>query len=168
MYDIYVKTNDKIRYVLGTTGKNTLIVIGINPSTATEEKPDPTISRVNSYLKRYGYDSFKMINIYPVRATDPNNLPKRINKTIHKQNLDEIEKAISGASAVLCAWGNLVDKRKYLSACCKDVLNIIRNAEIPAYCLGQSKSGNPFHPLARVKTPSELLRFDIDSYDLKL
>ena len=55
MYDIYSESGKNVRYVLGTKGGNTLIVFGINPSTATAEKSDPTISRIDTYLKKYGY-----------------------------------------------------------------------------------------------------------------
>ena len=65
-FETYIGSNTE-RYVLGTNGNKTLVVIGINPSTATDEATDKTISRVKNYAKAFGYDSFKMINIYPLR-----------------------------------------------------------------------------------------------------
>ena len=66
-------------------------MFGINPSTATDKKPDPTISRINTYLNRYGFDSFKMMNIYPLRSTEPDQLPMQIDMDIHRRNMKEIE-----------------------------------------------------------------------------
>ena len=164
MYDIYIKSGENIRYVLGTKGCNTLIVFGINPSTATAEKSDKTISSVNTYLKKYGFDSFKMLNIYPVRATCPDKLPYTLDEEIHKQNLTEIQSAINNASAILCAWGNLIFKRQYLPECFGDIAEIIVNSKIPTYCLGLTSSENPRHPLAREKTPDRLTAFDVNAY----
>lgn len=164
MFDIYVKDGDKIRYVLGTEGSNTLAVIGINPSTATDEKSDRTISRMSNYLQKYGFDSFKMLNIYPQRATDPNGLAAEINENIHKQNMTKINSAVKGCTAILCAWGNLIFKRPYLPQCLNDMADIIEKAQIPTYCLGLTKAGNPRHPLARIKTPEQLTKFDVKNY----
>lgn len=164
MYDIYVKDGENIRYVLGTKGDKTLTVFGINPSTATDEKSDPTISRLNTYLKKYGFDSFKMLNICPLRATYPDSLPPLLDGDVHKRNLAEIKSALADTSAILCAWGNLIFKRQYLPDCFKDISEIISQSQIPVYCLGKTNSGNPRHPLARVKTPEQLAAFDIDGY----
>lgn len=164
MYDIYSESGKNVRYVLGTKGGNTLIVFGINPSTATAEKSDPTISRIDTYLKKYGYDSFKMLNVYPLRATNPDSLPTVPDAEIHKQNIKEIKEALNDSSAVLCAWGNLIYKRKYLKACFADIAEIICNSKLPVYCLETTKSGNPRHPLARTKMPDKLISFDINSY----
>ena len=37
--------DDKVRYALGEPGSYNLLVIGLNPSTAIPDKPDPTIKR---------------------------------------------------------------------------------------------------------------------------
>ena len=111
-FEIY-KGSETERFVLGTKGEKTLIVIGINPSIANEETSDKTISRVVEYTYRFGYDSFKMINIYPLRATNFKELPKDFDEKLHEQNLTEIKKAIQGATGVLCAWGNHIDERNY-------------------------------------------------------
>ena len=61
---IYINNEDNsIRYALGTKGNNTLFCFGINPSTATPDKPDPTIRKVEFIAKYNGYDSFIMFFI---------------------------------------------------------------------------------------------------------
>lgn len=163
-FDIY-NGSDTERYVLGTKGHNTLIVIGINPSIANKETSDKTISRVMKYAQKFGYDSFQMINIYPLRATNFNNLPKSFNEELHKHNLIEIKKAIKNASAILCAWGNHIYGREYFKICYNDILNIILKTTIPIYCLGVTKYGHPFHPLLRgIPVPEKLIDFDIKMY----
>ena len=63
---------DEYRYILGTRGSNPLICIGINPSTARPGALDPTLKSVERIAANNGYDSFIMFNVYPQRATDPN------------------------------------------------------------------------------------------------
>ena len=67
------------RYVLGTKGNNPLIVIGVNPSTAAPDSLDPTLKSAERISLHNGYDSFWMMNVYPQRATDPNDVEKNEN-----------------------------------------------------------------------------------------
>ncbi len=163
LFETYIG-NDRERFVLGTNGEKTLIVFGINPSTATDTKADHTIARVHGYMARYGFDSFKMLNIYPYRATNPSKLPKTIDKSIHYTNLREITNAIDNASAVLCAWGKNVTKRSYLGDCLSDISKIIIDSGLPVFCVGNTKAGHPFHPLARIKAPENLSFFSVERY----
>ncbi|MBI2419155.1 MAG: DUF1643 domain-containing protein, partial [Ignavibacteriales bacterium] len=69
---IYEKsTNNSARFVLGETGKKTIICIGVNPSTATPDKLDPTLESVKRIAKHNGFDGWIMLNIYAQRSTDP-------------------------------------------------------------------------------------------------
>ena len=64
-YDIKIYSNgpdNKSRFTLGTTGKNPLCVIGLNPSTADETTPDLTIKKVMIFAEQSGFDSFIMFN----------------------------------------------------------------------------------------------------------
>lgn len=57
--DIYQCTDqDDARFTLGRRGKKNLLVIGLNPSKADEQKPDPTLRRVLGYASRNGFDGF--------------------------------------------------------------------------------------------------------------
>ena len=38
--------DDTARFMLGEVGENPIICFGINPSTANDEKDDPTISKI--------------------------------------------------------------------------------------------------------------------------
>ena len=165
-FEIYRGSNTE-RYVLGTKGNKTLVIIGINPSTADEERTDRTITRVIKHTQQFGYDSFKMINIYPLRATNFNKLPKEFNEKLHKQNIIEIKKTIETASAVLCAWGTHINDRKYFKICYSDILKIISGTTLPTYCLGVTKHGHPLHPLLRgIATPEKLVEFDMINYNV--
>jgi hypothetical protein len=43
----------------------------LNPSTADENKLDPTLTRIKNFSISFGYNTFYMLNIFAFRATDP-------------------------------------------------------------------------------------------------
>ena len=67
--------DDTWRYTLGKPGKSLLMTIGLNPSTATREKADNTVAKVEKIAQREGFDGFVMLNLYPVRETHYRLLP---------------------------------------------------------------------------------------------
>ena len=116
MYDIYRNDRkDEWRYTLGKAGKNPLLAIGLNPSTATQEKADTTVAKVEQVAINNGYDGFIMLNLYPVRATDYRNLPSAVNPTAFEKNLDAIEETVSAQSkpVIWAAWGTSVEYHPY-------------------------------------------------------
>ena len=74
------------RYILGTRGKNPLICIGINPSTAAPDALDNTLKSVSRIAEANGYDSFLMFNVYAQRATDPDLMDTVFNSRLHEEN----------------------------------------------------------------------------------
>lgn len=138
------------RFVLQKDGVNPLIVVGINPSTASETKSDATIRKVMGFSERLGFDSFIMLNLYPFRSTDPSKLPSSIDNELHNINIDKITQVISNVSnpTVLMAYGNNISKRDYLSRCLRDILKAISAFNPNLVQLGElTKQGNPRHPL---------------------
>lgn len=138
------------RYVLGTRGKNPLIVIGVNPSTASPDALDPTLKSAQRIAKLNGYDSFWMINVYPQRATDPDDMERKCNGFLQQQNLSAFKNLLqrSQSKDVWCAWGNVIDKRSFLKSCVSDILQT--GNKFGANWLQAEKtckSGNPHHPL---------------------
>ena len=160
--------NNLERYILGETSKKTLVCIGINPSTAEPDKLDNTVNRVKSRALSLNYDSWIMINLYPQRATDPNDLHREINTDIHKKNLDEIKKLFNEKPYdIWAAWGTLIEKRPYMVSCLKSVYEMI-GQESKWFTIGKrSKNGHPHHPLyLKNKLPADL--FDIERYIVDL
>uniref|UniRef100_UPI002590127D DUF1643 domain-containing protein n=1 Tax=uncultured Alistipes sp. TaxID=538949 RepID=UPI002590127D len=46
------------RFILEQAGERMLFVIGLNPSTANELRPDPTLRKVTRFAANAGYDGF--------------------------------------------------------------------------------------------------------------
>ena len=170
-YDIekwlYVPNSySEYRYILGTRGKNPLICIGINPSTAAPDALDPTLKSVERIAHANGYDSFLMFNVYAQRATRPDDMEKAMNPLLHGENRKAFRYllSLSPAPAVWAAWGNIIEKRDYLKDCMRDFLEDGKNVGAKWFTAGPLlKSGHPHHPLY-LRKDTQLFDFDIEAY----
>ncbi len=154
------------RYILGTRGKNPLICIGINPSTAKPDDLDNTLKSVERIALGNGFDSFIMFNVYAQRATDPDAMEKVCNVRLHKENLEAFRYVLSIAEspAVWAAWGTIIEKREYLPQCLRDMLAVGEQYGATWYCAGAvSKKGHPHHPLY-LRKDEKLKPFDVKAY----
>jgi hypothetical protein len=157
--------NNSTRYVLGIKGANPLICIGINPSTAEPDKLDRTLSCVERFAKSNHFDGWIMLNIYPQRATNPDNLDIAVNEKIHFNNLKNIDNIFKTANPTIwSAWGTIINKRKYLFDCLNDIYVLSQKYSCKWTTMGQiTKKGHPHHPLYLNK--NEILKeFDINTY----
>lgn len=141
------------RYILGTRGKNPLICIGINPSTAEPDNLDNTLKSVERIALFNGFDSFIMFNIYPQRATNPDDMEMTLNSKLHAENMKAFEYILSLYSdefspSVWAAWGTIIEKRPYLYDCLNDMISIGIKYNASWFTAGKcSKAGHPHHPL---------------------
>ena len=154
------------RYILGTRGKNPLICIGINPSTAEPDNLDNTLKSVERIALGNGFDSFIMFNVYAQRATDPDAMEKVCNLQLHRENLEAFRYvlSISDKPAVWAAWGAIIEKRSYLADCVRDMVEVGQSYGTQWYCAGAiTKKGHPHHPLY-LRKDEKLKEFDIAAY----
>ena len=154
------------RYILGTRGKNPLICIGINPSTAEPDNLDNTLKSVERSALGNGFDSFIMFNVYAQRATSPDDMEKTYNPLLHKENLEAFRYvlSISERPAIWAAWGAIIEKRKYLPECVRDMVAAGQEFGATWHCAGAiTKKGHPHHPLY-LRKDEKLKPFDISAY----
>lgn len=152
---IYATNKDNsARFTLGeydTFMSKTLICFGINPSTATPNNLDPTLMKVKSIAINHNYVNWVMLNIYPQRATNPNDLHINCDKQLHNDNITEIRNLLINFnnSDILFAYGNLIIKRPYLKTCLDDIMNLINSIKFigKKLCIKRTVKGNPVHPL---------------------
>lgn len=172
-YDIsrwlYVpNTYSEYRYILGTRGEHPLICVGINPSTAAPDALDNTLKSVERVALYNGFDSFLMFNVYAQRATDPDDMEQTYNPLLHRENMNAFDYLLSldrsGSPAVWAAWGTIIEKRPYLPACVRDMIDLGRARSARWYSAGKrSKKGHPHHPLY-LRKDSVLEEFDAAGY----
>ena len=154
------------RYILGTRGKNPLICIGINPSTAQPGDLDNTLKSVQRIAHGNGFDSFVMFNVYAQRATDPDAMEHSCNMQLHRENLEAFRYVLSiGESpTVWAAWGTIIEKREYLKDCVQDMIKAGEEYGARWVCAGKvSKKGHPHHPLY-LRKDERIRPFDVVGY----
>ena len=114
----------------------------LNPSTADDEKDDPTVRRCIRYATDWGYAGLIVLNVFGFRATDPMEL-RRAADPFGPDNEAVCRAAFALVDRVVVAWGNIGAYRfQHLAA-----LAWIREAGLTPYCLGVTESGQPRHPL---------------------
>ncbi|HNT86911.1 MAG TPA: DUF1643 domain-containing protein [Candidatus Hydrogenedentes bacterium] len=133
--------------------------IGLNPSTADEEGPDPTVRRCIAYARGWGYGRLIMLNLFAFRATDPRDMKAEDEPVGAPENNGTLrEKAgyvTMMGGVVVAAWGNH-GAHQGRSAFVRVLL-----AGLPLHYLTMTKSGEPGHPLyLRADLKPRLLHFE--------
>lgn len=127
--------------------KPKIMFIGLNPSTANETSNDPTIRRVQSMAKGWGYGGVYIMNLFTYISTDPKKLNISIGN-VHNAN-DWLIDTGSKCGEIVFAWGNFnVFGRD------KEVMSMFPNAK----ALHINKNGSPKHPLY-CRSNSQLVTF---------
>lgn len=125
---------------LSGLGRNPVVFVMLNPSTADANADDPTIRRCCGFAKRWGHDRIVVVNLYALRSTDPRALRTHPNP-IGTHNDDAIY-AAALRGPVVCAWGVHGEKDRVNA-----VRLLLAVAKAKPLCLGLTKSGAPRHPL---------------------
>ena len=86
----------------------------LNPSTADANKDDPTIHRVISFAKSWGYGRVYVGNLFAFCSTDPKGL-KYVTDPIGKNNIQHIQTMVVLVDKIIYAWGNNQKEPKWLS-----------------------------------------------------
>ncbi len=159
--------DNSARYVLGERGPNPLICMGVNPSTAEPGKLDNTLRNVKAWSKRLGFDGWMMLNLYPQRATKPNDLHAESQSYIFRANLRWIDRYL-GCSyihqrTIWAAWGTLIGKRRYLCESLKCIATGYHSKHKWISVGKLSQAGHPHHPLYLSKK-AKAQEFDIKKY----
>lgn len=153
------------RFVLGTVGEHPLVCVGVNPSTATPERLDATVTRVARRARALGFDSWVMLNLYPQRSTDPTGLDRTVDPALMAANEREVARIFSKHSgSLLAAWGTLITVRPYLADSARRIVALADAAGRPWFALGTpTTAGHPRHPLY-VRNDAALVPFDARRY----
>lgn len=130
----------KYRYCLWRIWDNSkpfVMIIGLNPSTAKEDKNDNTITKVVKVAKHNGFGGVYMMNLFGIVSSDPNVLLSDSNPV--GNNDGWIEKISKKCDRVVFAWGDFKEAKQR-------AMTVIEMFDDP-YCFIQNKSGSPKHPL---------------------
>lgn len=171
MYDLYqCNRDDSVRYILGRDGDRKLYVIGLNPSTANREKSDTTVAKVEKVAAANGYDGFVMANLYPLRSTEPDNLPGEHNSQLLRWNIRKIiDLASKEENPVFwAAWGVNIQIRPYMTEAFKKLNVSVTDINGSWVHYGDLlKNGHPRHP-SRISYKWSFSAFDTETYQSRL
>jgi hypothetical protein len=134
--------------------KPLLAVTMLNPSTAGPTENDPTIRKCIGFAMRWGYGGIVVVNLFAFRATKPKELYaawQNHQDIVGPGNSAAIMGAYAGASGILVAWG-ACSSRRPTGACIEQVLDLAKRAQPALYCIGETKDGDPLHPLMAAYT----------------
>lgn len=123
-----------------------LLWVGMNPSTATAEVNDPTITREINFTKAWGYCAYVKTNVMDFRATNQADLLKPgVNPRSHR-NLPTILDYAKRADKIVLCYGV---PHKSLQWYGSDTVTELRKQGYGSklFCLGKTLLGHARHPL---------------------
>jgi hypothetical protein len=144
----------------------TLIVCGLNPSTAWAQggigELDPTLTRIHCKALDLGVSDVCMVNLYPQRFTNPENLWGALAYDVAgAQNPDRVASVVTGLGlpepwTVVAAWGATAPPKRNGQGMClayhsthvqhtARYLRALGGGQL--WCWGTTKAGHPRHPL---------------------
>lgn len=128
----------------------------INPSTANENDPDPTLTRCIGFARSWGFGGVVLVNLFAWVSKNRGTLLAGREDRIGPKNDRTIETAaclvaygpkgsMDAAGRFVVAWGahEAVTERG------ASVLQMINDEcpDLPLWCLGTNQDGTPKHPL---------------------
>lgn len=114
----------------------------VNASRADSECDDPSVRKMQSFARSWGFGSVSVVNVFPLVATNPKELRGRVETAEESMtNLQFILSAAERCDMFVCAWGRngLIEDRADL------VLESLRRVDL--YAIRLLKDGTPEHPL---------------------
>lgn len=130
----------RFRYTLSRTwgDGDTVMFVGLNPSTADDQQDDPTVRRCIGFAQTWGYGRLVLVNLFGYRSPKPS-LIRTVSDPVGPSNDRIIRELVSETELIVVAWGALGD----LLDRDEKVLPLLPDP----YCLGTTKGGHPRHPL---------------------
>lgn len=123
-----------------STADRLCLFVMLNPSTADDERNDPTVTRAITYSQAWGYDGLLVGNVYAWRSTDPRAL-RAAEDPVGAENDYYLGLMAAISSTIVCAWGNHCAPARAAA-----VRSLMSNFQ-PLHYLRLNKGGSPCHPL---------------------
>lgn len=143
----------KYRYTLtrelSDSSRNAIFIM-LNPSTADAEQDDPTIRRCMGFARSWGCGRLVVLNLFAIRATKPSDMLSADDPE-GPENWESFRRYLEypddpmtrERDVIVCAWGAHGTHRDQD----KTVMGWLDRWAIEPKCLGETKAGQPKHPL---------------------
>lgn len=126
---------------LGKIGP-TMVVCMQNPSKASADDSDPTVTRVVGFAQREGAGRLIVVNMGAGVATDPKDFLK-MEDPVGRRNIEILREVGEQADIAVGAWGALSKRHRELFRIGLGVVKKWKDLK----CFGKTASGHPRHPL---------------------
>lgn len=120
------------------TTPRAIMWIGLNPSTADEEKLDPTLKRIRGFSRAWGYDRFIMTNAFAYRATKPPDMLKQ-KDPIGPENDRILLECAAMVDKIIVVWGN--DGSRFGRD--KQVVDLLKKSRKKLFCRAATMTAAP-------------------------
>ena len=115
----------------------------LNPSVADAEADDPTLVKVQTFTRLWGYGTCEVVNLFAYRATSPVEMKRYRGDPVGVANFNYVERAARRAKLIVCAWGKdgaHLDRGNIMLANLWDL-------GLDLHALKLNNDGSPAHPL---------------------
>ena len=139
------------RYTLERTwdrGKDRVLFVMLNPSTADENTDDRTIERCVDFAKSWSCGGLVVGNLFALRSTNPRGLAKHPDP-VGPDNDGHLLRLGEECCLVVAAWGNSARRLPQFRVRQQFVKNLLRGR---MQCLGENNDGTPKHPVRLLAT----------------
>ena len=85
-----------------------LVVVGLNPSTASSRRSDPTLGKAEAWARRHGFGGVVLVNLFAFRTPDQALVPRLVAEDYERAVGEHTDQAIMEAAhlgPVVAAWG---------------------------------------------------------------
>lgn len=134
--------------------------VGLNPSTADEQKLDPTLKRIEAFSRAWGFGAFLMLNLFAFRSPHPEKMLAAADP-VGPGNDEALKLASLSCGKVVACWGNTAG-HPLTSARAGAVAQLLLGEFSEVWRIGSTMDGSPKHPLARGKhrVPNDQMPLD--------
>jgi hypothetical protein len=121
-----------------------LVFVMLNPSTADENKLDPTVRRCHKRARNSGAGGLEVLNLFAYRATDPDDL-RRAGFVAGPHNVEAMREvfATQRGRPIICGWGSNARGLAMPGI----ALKLMREAGAIPHAIKLTRDGIPAHPL---------------------
>lgn len=133
-------------------------IVMINPSRATEDLDDPTISSVQTLCARLGFGRAIIGNLFAWRTPDVSELA-RVADPVGPANDSHLAAIAAESATLVVAWGAAGKLPRANADRWREVVRILERSGKPLHCLTHLKGDHPRHPQILIhETPLPLWR----------
>jgi hypothetical protein len=145
-----------LRFEINPSGSGRFLFIGLNPSTASLRRRDPTVDVFcRGLASRAGYRDLEIANLFGLRSTDKRAL-LRARDPVGPECDQHLVTAAREADAILLAWG--AHFAPLVAARAAHVERMVRaTAHCPIHIIARNADNSPAHPLYRPLTSRLLI-----------